>query len=248
MIIVSNTYMIERVQKIIAASGLCSRRKAEELISEGKVTVNGVLISLGDKANAEVDKIEVNGKLIQSDKKVYYMLHKPKRYITTSVDMYGRKKVTDLVPQKPRVFSVGRLDRDSTGFLILTNDGEFANLVTHPSNEVEKTYIAITDKPFEKKHKEFLERGVIIEKHKIKPKIVQLNKNTIAVTLHIGIHKVVKRILKEAGFFVKQLHRTHIGNLALDIEVGGFRELEKADLDKIFEKPKITKKTFLDQE
>ena len=238
--------MVERVQKIIASSGLCSRRKAEELISEGKVKVNGVLITLGDKADAQNDKIEVNGKLIHVDKKVYYMLHKPKRYITTSVDMYGRKKVTDLVPANPRVFSVGRLDRDSTGFLILTNDGDFANLVTHPSNGVEKTYIAILDKPFEKKHREMLEHGVVIEKHKIVPKVVQLDKNTVAVTLHIGIHKVVKRLLKEIGFYVKQLHRTHIGSLALDVEVGGYRELEQKDLDLIVTKPNITKQTFLE--
>lgn len=238
--------MVERVQKIIASSGICSRRKAEELIEEGKVTVNGVRITLGDKADSEIDKIKVNGKLIHPSKKVYYMLHKPKRYITTSIDMYGRKKVTDLVPLNPRVFSVGRLDRDSTGLLLMTNDGEFANSVTHPSNGVEKTYIAILDKPFEKKHKEQLERGVVVEKHKIIPKIVQLNRNTVAVTLHVGIHKVVKRMLKEIGFYVKQLHRTHIGSLALDVEVGTYRELEKEDLDKIFKKQKITKQTFLE--
>jgi 23S rRNA pseudouridine2605 synthase len=238
--------MIERVQKIIASAGICSRRKAEEVIQEGKVKVNGQTITLGDKANAKIDKVEVNGKLIQPSEKIYYMLHKPKRYITTSVDMYGRKKVTDLVPLNPRVFSVGRLDRDSTGFLILTNDGEFANLVTHPSNKVEKTYIAILDKPFERKHKEQLERGIIIEKHKVKPKIVQLDKNTVAVTLHVGIHKVVKRILKEVGFYVRQLHRTHIGSLALDVEVGTYRLLTKEDIRQIFIKNKITKKTFID--
>lgn len=238
--------MIERVQKIIASSGVCSRRKAEELIDQGKVKVNGRIISLGDKADSELDKIEVNDKLIQPTKRIYYMLHKPKRYITTSQDMYDRKKVTDLVPANPRVFSVGRLDRDSTGFLILTNDGEFANLITHPSNQVEKTYIAILDKPFEKKHKEQLERGIILEKHKVVPKIVQLDKNTVAITLHVGIHKVVKRILKEVGFYVRQLHRTHIGSLALDIEVGSYRELTSDDIKKIFTKPKITKKTFLE--
>lgn len=238
--------MIERVQKIIASSGLCSRRKAEEFIEKGQVSVNGRVITLGDKANAQIDKIEVNGRRIEPDKKVYYMLHKPKRYITTSSDMYGRKKVTDLVPSSPRVFSVGRLDRDSTGFLILTNDGEFANLITHPSNKVEKTYIAMLDKPFEKKHKEILERGVVLEKHRIIPKVVVLDKTTVAVTLHVGIHKVVKRMLKEVGFYVRQLHRTHIGALALDIESGTFRELSKEDMNKLFETSKITKKTFLE--
>ena len=238
--------MIERVQKIIASAGICSRRKAEELIEQGKVTVNGIKITLGDKADGDVDKILVNGKLIQPSKKVYYMLNKPKRYITTSNDMYGRKKITDLVPQNPRVFSVGRLDRDSTGLIIMTNDGDFANNITHPSKKVEKTYIAILDKPFERKHKEFMEKGIVIEKHKIIPKIIQLDRNTVAITLHVGIHKVVKRILKEVGFYVKQLHRTHIGNLSLDVESGTFRELTKEDLKKIFEPSKITKQTFLD--
>ena len=237
--------MKERVQKIIASSGLCSRRKAEELISEGKVTVNGVLITLGDKANSSLDKIIVDGKLIHSEKKVYYMLHKPRRYITTNDDMFGRQKVIDLVPSKPRVFSVGRLDRNSTGLLILTNDGEFANKVTHPRNEVVKTYIAVLDKPFDRKHKDFLEGGVQLEGRVIKPKVIILDKKTVVVSLHVGIHKVVKRILKIAGFYVRQLHRTHIGNLALDVESGEYRVLSEDDLKKVFEKPNITKDTFL---
>ena len=239
--------MIERVQKIIASSGLCSRRKAEELIKEGKVFVNKKQISLGDKADPDVDKIFVDGKLIKLENKIYYMLHKPRRYITTSDDLFGRKKVLDLIPKTPRVFSVGRLDRDSTGLLILTNDGFFANKVTHPSNQIIKTYIAVLDKPFTSKDKRFLEKGVNLEGRMVRSEIIILDKNTVAVSLHVGIHKVVKRILKIAGFYVRQLHRTHIGNLALDVPVGEYRVLEKDDLKKVFEKPELSKETFLNE-
>lgn len=237
--------MQERVQKIIASSGICSRRKAEEMIDEGRVKVNGVVISLGDKADAKEDIILIDNKQIRIEEKKYYMLNKPKGYITTSDDMYNRKKVTDLVPKSPRVFSVGRLDRDATGILILTNDGDFAQNIAHPSKEVEKTYIAILDKPFESPDLKKLKEGMDIEKHTVKAKVVILDKKTVAITLHVGIHKIVKRLFKELGYFVRSLHRTHIGSLPVDIESGEWRELTSEDKELIFIKPKITKETFL---
>ena len=238
--------MEERVQKIISASGLCSRRKAEEFIEEGKVKVNGVLISLGDKADSQVDKITVNGKLIKIEEKKYYMLNKPKDYITTSSDMYNRKIVTELVPKSPRVFSVGRLDRDATGILILTNDGEFAQNIAHPSKEIDKTYIAILDRPFKKSDVGQISRGIKIDKHIVKAKIVLLEKNTVSITLHVGIHKIVKRLFKELGYYVRTLHRTHIGALAVDVDKGEFRELTDEDKRLIFTKADISRSTFLD--
>ncbi len=238
---------MDRVQKLIAKAGICSRRKAEELIEQGKVKVNGKTIHLGDKAEMS-DNIFVNGKQLVFEEPTYYMLNKPKRYITTSDDMFGRKKVLDLLPAKPRVYSIGRLDRDTTGILLLTNDGDFAQNISHPSKEISKTYIAILDKKFNEKDKEELEKGIRLDKKLVKSKVLILEPDTIAITLHVGIHKVVKRILKELGYYVKQLHRTHIGNLAVDIDKGEFRKLTEADKKKIFEKPNITKETFLGEE
>lgn len=237
---------MERVQKIIAESGLCSRRKAEDLIEQGKVTVNGIKITLGDKADRVTDIIKVDNKKIAVEEKVYYMLHKPKDYICTSSDVYGRKTVLSLVPKKKRVFSVGRLDRDATGLLLLTNDGEFANKITHPSHEIKKTYIAILDQPFKKSDAKKLEEGIKIDKQTVKGNILVLDKNTIAITIHSGMNKIVKRICKFLGYYVRELHRTHIGNLALDIPLGEFKELDANELQETLRKPQISKKTFLD--
>ncbi len=238
--------MKKRVQQIIAQSGLCSRRKAEELIEDGKVSVNGVVITIGDKAE-EKDTILVEGQEIKKEPQAYYMLNKPARYITTSDDMFGREKVLDLVPRKPRVFAVGRLDRDATGLLLLTNDGTFANKVMHPSNGIGKTYIAILDEPFKKSDIDKAKKGLYLDRTTVKAQIVQLDKNIVAITVHVGIHKVVKRICKELGYMVKHLHRTHIGNLAVDIEDGEWRKLSSEDMKKIFSKEEITKKTFIEQ-
>ncbi len=236
--------MEKRVQQIIAQSGLCSRRKAEELIEDGQVSVNGVTITIGDKAK-ETDQIIVNGQEIEKEPQAYYMLNKPARYITTSDDMYGRKKVLDLVPKKPRVFAVGRLDRDATGLLLLTNDGTFANKIMHPSNGIGKTYIAILDTPFKKSDIQKASKGVYIERTLVKAQIIQLDKNTVAITVHVGIHKVVKRVCKELGYMVKHLHRTHVGGLAVDVEDGQYRKLSSEDTKKIFSKEEITKDTFI---
>lgn len=237
---------MERVQKIIAQSGLCSRRKAEELIKEGKVKVNNKLITIGDQADAQKDTITVNNKPLEKEKPVYYMLNKPRDYITTSSDLFNRKKVLDLLPKSPRVFSVGRLDRYATGLLLLTNDGEFANKVMHPRYETSKTYLVTLDKPLSKKDEVILQKGIKIDKTVVKSQVVILEPKIVAVTVHVGLHKVVKRLFKELGYFVKQLHRTHIGNLAIDIEEGQYRLLTQQEIKLLFEKPKIFKKTFLD--
>lgn len=237
--------MVERVQKIIAASGLCSRRKAEELIQDGRVKVNNVVISIGDQANSKTDIILVDNKQIKTEEKKYYMINKPKGYITTSDDMYKRKIVTDLIPKSPRVFSVGRLDRDATGILILTNDGDFAQNIAHPSKEIDKTYIAILDKPITAHDLRKFGNGIKIDNREVVSKVILLDKNTVAITLHVGIHKIVKRLFKEVGYFVRSLHRTHIGSLPVDTESGEWRELTEEDKELIFTKSEITKETFL---
>src|SRR3989344_998736 len=133
--------MLERVQKILAAAGIDSRRRCEVLIAQGKVSVNNKIIKLGDKADVEKDLISVDGKIIRPEKKVYILLNKPKRYITAVSDPADRKTVLDIVDVEEKVFPVGRLDRDSRGLVLLTNDGELANRITHPRYGVEKTYV-----------------------------------------------------------------------------------------------------------
>jgi len=236
----------QRVQKLIAQSGLCSRRKAEDLIAEGRVRVNNKVITLGDSATT-TDNITVDHKEIKQETFVYYALNKPKGYITTSDDMFNRKKVLDLVPKSPRVFAVGRLDRDATGLLFLTNDGDFANKVMHPSNGVGKTYIAILDSEFNTEDIQKAKQGVRIDKAIISADVIQLEKSTIAITVHVGIHKIVKRLCKELGYMITHLHRTHIGNFALDVDEGQYRKITKEDMKKVFQKPTISKKTFLQE-
>lgn len=237
--------MLERVQKIIASSGLCSRRKAEELIEDGKVKVNDVIITIGDKADIQKDKITVNGQRIEKEPFVYYMLHKPKNYVTTSFDPHARHMVTELVPKKPRVFSVGRLDIDATGLLILTNDGDFANRIMHPRYHAEKTYIAVLKSPFNAKDCIKAKKGVLVDNTLVKANIIPLDKITVAITIHVGIHKVVKRVFKELGYYVKTLHRTHIGNLALDMPEGEYRPITKEEKKQLTQTAQITKETFL---
>lgn len=223
----------ERVQKIIANSGYCSRRKAEELIQDGKVMVNNKKITIGDKADADKDNISISGQEIKKEKKVYYMLNKPKDYITTTDDLYDRKKVTDLIPSKQRIYPVGRLDRDAQGILILTNDGDFANKVMHPSNNVSKTYVVLLDRPFKKEDVIKLKKGIRIDKTFVKSKVRILEENKVEITVHVGVHKVVKRLFKSLDYYVKKLKRTKIGDLKLDIPIKSYRELTKEDFKKI---------------
>ena len=234
---------LERVQKIIAQRSKYSRRQAEDLIEAGHVKVNNKKITLGDKAG-ENDLVTVNGNPLDPLEHTYYMLHKPKGYVTANSDAFTDKLVTELVPKKPRVYSVGRLDKDATGLILLTNDGDFANNIAHPRYEVQKTYIAVLKEKTTKEKVMELEKGVTIDGITITPKVIFLDAITVAIQVHVGLHKVVKRILKAGGHYVKTLHRTHIGNLALDVSVGDYRELTQQDKEKIFEKPVITKETF----
>ncbi|MGV8168569.1 MAG: pseudouridine synthase [Candidatus Nanoarchaeia archaeon] len=208
---------LERVQKIMCNAGICSRRKAEELIAEGKVMVNSTKIKLGDKADIEKDRIMVNGKPIIMEKRKYYMFYKPKNVLTTLHDPFGKSTLADYIGNLPvRVFPVGRLDYDAEGLILLTNDGDFANKIMHPRYETSKTYEAelrdrIRDTDLNKlKGTIHLEDGnVKIESCK------RLGENFIELTIHEGRHKIVKRIFKDLGFYVKRLKRTKVGPIRL---------------------------------
>lgn len=225
-----------RLQKYMADCGIASRRKCEELIEEGNVTVNGVLITeLGTKVVPDKDEVCFKGRKIRpSERKVYILLNKPIGYVTTVSDQFNRDTVLDLVKVKERIVPVGRLDMYTSGALILTNDGEFVNIVTHPSHEIEKTYtvtiIGIVTKEDVKK----LESGVIIdENYKTKPAKVkilktdtELNKSRLEIKIHEGKNRQVRKMCEAIGKKVVALHRTKIGNVQVkDLKIGTWRYL-----------------------
>lgn len=231
--------MEHRVQKFIALSGLCSRRKAEELISEGKVTVNGKKISLGDKANFK-DIIEVSGKKISfSFNFEYIVMNKKKGYITSKKDELNRKTVFDLLKPKDNqsnFFSIGRLDKDTTGLLIITNDGNFAQRIIHPSSSIPKVYNATLNRELNSKDLKLISGGLLIDKYKLKPcKIKKVDSCVYNVTIYEGRNRQIRKMFSQRGYDVIALHREKIGNLSISnfkLKQGDYIKLPKKELEK----------------
>lgn len=240
---------MERIQKIIANSGYCSRRKAEELIDKGQVKVNGEKAKLGDKASYN-DYIEINGQSIQDkEEKVYYLLNKPRGIIATTNDDKGRKTVVDLINTTKRIYPVGRLDYDTTGLIILTNDGELANYLMHPRNQIDKVYIAKIKGIISKLELKKLEKGVIIDGRKTSPcraRLKRIDKKSqtsiVELVIHEGRYHQVKRMFEIINYDVIKLKREQIGFLTIgDIKSGDYRELtihEVKMLYSLFDKTK----------
>lgn len=233
---------VERVQKVIAASGYCSRRKAEELIKKGLVYINGNIASLGDKVSGN-DYIEVEGNAInEKQDKVYYLLNKPRGVITSTTDDKGRKTVVDIIDTNTRIYPVGRLDYDTTGLLILTNDGELANLLTHPKNNIDKVYIAKIEGLITKGNLRTLENGVVIDGRKTsksKAKILRADKKTnttvVELTIHEGRNHQVKNMFKALGYNVIKLKRERISFLTVDgLSSGDYRQLSIHEVKKLY--------------
>ncbi|MDD9953882.1 MAG: pseudouridine synthase [Candidatus Woesearchaeota archaeon] len=220
---------MQRVQKIIAHAGYCSRRKAETLIEKGQVRVNGKIAKIGDNAEP-TDQIIVNGTIIKQEKPCYLLMNKPAGYITTADDPFGRRHVLELVHEAQRVFPVGRLDKDATGLLLLTNDGNFANKVMHPRYEVKKTYEVTLDKKITEKDLGNINKGVVLDRKKIAVAAKRLSGKKVRITLHAGINKVVKRIFKKSGYWVRGLQRTQIGSLKLNVKDGKYRKLSEQEI------------------
>ena len=235
---------VERLQKVIANSGYTSRRKAEELISKGKVRVNGkVVYELGTKVNPS-DTIEVEGTVINENEvnKVYYLLNKPRGVITSTSDDKGRKTVVDLIETDKRIYPVGRLDYDTTGALILTNDGELANLLTHPKNNVEKVYVAKVKGLIGKEQINALCRGVYIDGKKTakaKARIQKYDKKTdnsiVELTIHEGKNHQVKKMFQAIGYDVLKLKREKIAFLDVKgLKSGEYRFLSIKEVKKLY--------------
>lgn len=234
---------MERLQKVIAQAGYCSRRKAEELIDKGKVKVNGEIIKeQGVKINT-TDFIEVEGNpLNKIEDKVYYLLNKPRGVVATSSDEKGRKTVVDLIKTDKRIYPVGRLDYDTTGIIILTNDGELTNYLIHPKNNVEKVYVAKIKGLITKEQLKRLCNGVIIDgkkTSKAKAKILKIDKKTntsvVQLIIHEGKNHQVKKMFEAIGYDVLKLKRESIAFLTLDgIKSGDYRELSIKEVKKLY--------------
>ena len=229
--------MKERLQKILSARGVCSRRKAEELIESGKVSVNGMIAKLGDAADADLDKILVDGKPLPSQESyVYIMLNKPRGYVTTLSDEKGRPNAAQLIDCGTRVYPVGRLDMDSEGLLLFTNDGEFANKLMHPSHQVDKTYRVLVQ-GYSEENLEKLKQPIELDGYTIRTPGIKLLRTRdrgqaqILVTIHEGRNRQVRRMCDAAGMKVLRLQRIAEGKLKLgDLELGKWRHLTRDEV------------------
>jgi 23S rRNA pseudouridine2605 synthase len=222
-----------RIQKLIAQAGICSRRKAEEMIEGGHVRVNGHVAHLGQSADPEKDEVLVQGQRISADRKAYLMLNKPVGYITTASDPWGRKGVLELLYGVPRVFPVGRLDRDAKGLLLLTNDGDFANRIMHPRYMVKKTYEVTLDRKISSEDIRTINEGVVLDRRRIQAHVVRLSTKRVRITVHTGINKEIKRIFRKVGYWVRGLTRTEIGGVVLNVKEGKFRHLVQSEIKKL---------------
>lgn len=232
--------MQERLQKILSGRGICSRRKAEELISGGRVTVNGRVALLGESADPDADAIQLDGKPLPAPNEyVYIMLHKPRGFVTTLSDEKGRPNAAQLVSDcGVRVYPVGRLDMDSEGLLLFTNDGEFANRLMHPKHEVEKTYDTwVTG--WNPGCLKALTSPMELDGYRLRiPKVTLLksegNKARIRITIHEGRYRQVRRMCEQAGMHVTRLRRIREGSLLLgELPKGKWRHLTEAEVENL---------------
>jgi 23S rRNA pseudouridine2605 synthase len=231
----------ERLQKVLARAGLGSRRVCEELIADERVTVDGEIAVLGRRVDPEHDRIEVDGvRVLATDDLVHYLCNKPAGTVTTAADTHGRPTVVELVPDEPRVFPVGRLDLDTEGLIILTNDGELTQLLTHPSHGVVKTYLAEVDGEPSPGTLRRLREGVELDDGMTAPArvtLVQQHKRSAAVEIgiHEGRNRQVRRMFESVGHPVKRLVRTRIGPLAdRSLAPGEWRVLTAAEVRSLY--------------
>jgi 23S rRNA pseudouridine2605 synthase len=232
----------ERLQRILAAAGVASRRASEQYILDGRVSVNGTVVrTLGTKADPTVDDIRVDGKPLRPQTPRYVMLNKPRGYITTTSDEKGRRTVMELVPSHERLYPVGRLDRETEGLLLLTNDGVVAHRIMHPSFGLEKEYEVLTPELPSPHVLAGLRSGVRIDNRLVEPSEARVLRETdrgvvLRLTLHEGMHHVVRRMMDEVEIPVISLRRTRVGPLTIrGLPTGNSRDLRPGELASLFE-------------
>lgn len=238
---------MERLQKLIAESGYTSRRKAEELIVQGKVKVDGLVVDkLGTKV-ANDSKIEIDGKILKLEQKEYYLLNKPRGYICSLSDEKQRNIVTDLIDTTARIYPVGRLDYDTTGILILTNDGELANILMHPKSKVEKTYLAKIEGILSSEEIAKLKKGIVVDnikcnilRVKVRKRDKIKNTDLVEITIEEGRNHIVKKVFEELHHPVEKLTRIRYGFLELDnLRSKEYRILTNSEVRKLYSYKKL---------
>jgi len=234
---------IIRLNKYLSNNTEFARRKIDEFITQGRITVNNkVILEQGLQINPDKDEIRLDGERIREKaNKKYFILHKPIGFITTTDDEKNRKTVIDLIKTQDKVFPIGRLDSDTSGVLLLTNDGDFANKLMHPKFKVQKTYIVTLSKPLEEKLRAKLAGGIKLDGKKTAPaKITHPNKNDlsiVSITLTEGRNRQVRRMFEGYGYFVRKLHRISYGHLTVDgLNAGEYRKLTKEEINKFTNK------------
>lgn len=232
-----------RINKYIAHAGVASRRKAEELIKQGLVTLNGQMVTELATTVKSGDRVEVEGQPIYNEEKVYYLLNKPRGVISSVRDDKGRQTVVDLLPKvKERIYPVGRLDWDTSGLLILTNDGDFTDKMLHPRHEIDKVYVARVKGLASKDNLRPLTKGIVIDGKKTQParyRIVKTdrekNRSVVELTIHEGRNHQVKKMFEAVGLMVDKLSRTRFGTLDLSgLNLGEARRLNKKEISQLY--------------
>ena len=211
--------MKQRLHKILAASGIASLRKSEQLIAEGRIQINGQVAKIGDFADQYVDVILADGNRVSIQQKRYILLNKPTGYVTTVSDPHGRPTVMDLIDVRERVYPIGRLDVDTEGLLLLTNDGEFAQKMAHPSFEIKKTYRAELSRPLTEECEALLARGVKLDDGPTGPaliKVISARRRRVDITIHEGRNRIVRRMFASVGSPVIRLRRTRFGTMSIN--------------------------------
>lgn len=237
---------MERLQRILSAHGIASRRASEQLILDGRVKVNGnVVRQLGTKANPQLDRIEVDGRLLAPQHLRYLMLNKPSGYITTVSDERDRRTVMDLIETPERVYPVGRLDRETEGLLLLTNDGALANRITHPRYEIDKEYQILTHLRPSGSVMSDIRKGVKVDNTLVVPKEFRILRETaegivLKLVIHEGLNRVVRKMMDRHEIEIVRLRRTRIGPISLaGIPSGQWRELHSAEVAGLYAAVKL---------
>ncbi len=233
--------MLIRLNKFLATAGIASRRKCDDLIVAGKVKINGSIVTkLGTKINEETDNVEFEGNPVSINQKmIYVVLNKPVDIITSLKDEYHRNTVVDLIPISERIYPVGRLDYETSGVLLLTNDGGLSHRLMHPSYEIDKTYHALLDRVIKPKDLYNFERGILLDNkqtHTCKASQIRVydNCSLLSITIHEGRNRQIRRMFEEIGYEVQELERIAFANLDLrDLKQGEWRHLTKSELAEI---------------